>query len=298
MSGGRSGGTIYNSSDVGGTIKWVESMGQTSPVLTNVPGEKKDDQEGAGDIYELAKAREEMKPILVFFAKPKDLLAFGSKSQKDPEVDACESMDQDLWKRLAITERSKEFVCVRVNVRKADPKLLAKYRVARSPVVSIFDYNLKEMHFSANPKISWNAFGKVMETIQTRVEGEVKKLAASKSEEAPVPAAKKRAQVIEQRELYDAGLEFLDKKKWDEAEAKFNKANEIAQDSEWKKQAQVGLVEIKAGKMLDEADKLYTQRQFKECKNLCDKILKECKEAKFFNGLVQELKTKVEKKLS
>lgn len=273
-------------------------MGHTSPVITNVPGEDKEGQEGSDEIYELRKACEEMKPIMVFFAKPKDLLAFGNKAQKDPEVDACESMDQDLWKRISITERSKEFVCVRVNVRKADPRLLAKYRVARAPVVSIFDYNLKEMHFSANPKITWNAFGKVMETIQNKIEGDVKKLAASKTEDALVLAAKKRAQVIEQRELYDAGLELLDKKKWDEAEAKFNKANEIAQDSEWKKQAQVGLVEIKAGKMLEEAEKLYTQRRFKECKDTCEKILKECKEAKYFGALVQELKAKVDKKLS
>lgn len=262
-----------------------------------MPGQSEDAGKEA-EIFELRKACEERKPILVFFFKPKDLLAFGSKAEKDPEVDACDGMDQDVWKRLAITERSKEFVCIRVNVRKADPKLLGKHRVGRAPVVCIYDFNLKELHFSSNPKLAYGAFGKVMETFQMRVEGEVKKIALKTDDTPEIALAKKRAQVIEQRELYKAGLDLLDKKKWEEAEAKFNKAIEIPQEADdWKKQAQVGLIEVKAGKLYEEADKLYTQRRLKECKELCERILKECKESKFYTTLVQELKAKVDKKL-
>lgn len=295
ISGGR--GTITSSPEFGGTIKWIDSLGQTSPVMTGVVGEKKEEGEADADIYEVKKACEEMKPVLVFFSKPKDLLAFGNKAQKDPEVDACAAMDEDLWKRIAITELAKEFVCVRVNVRKADAGLLKKHRVARAPVVALFDFNLKQLNFFSSPKLAWNAFSKVMEATQKKVEADVKKLAKSEEDTPLVQAAKKRANVIEQRETYDDGIELLDKKKYDEAEAKFKKVVESAQDSEWKKEAQVGLVEIKAAKMYEEADRLYTQRRFKECKDLCDKILKECKEARYYGALVTELKNKVAKKL-
>jgi len=274
-------------------------MGTSSPVATGVPGQSGDGNGGDVEIYELKKACDERKPILVFFSKPKDLLAFGNRNQKDPEVDACDGMDQDLWKRIAITERAKEFVCVRVNVRKADPRLLQKHRVGRAPVISIYDFNLKELYFSSSPKLAYATFGKIMETHQGRVENEVKKIALKTEDTPEIQLSKKRAQVIEQRELYKSGLDLLDKEKWDDAEKKFNKAIEIPQDSDnWKKQAQVGLVEIKAGKLYKEADTFYTQRRFKECKEVCDKILKECKEAKYYGALVQELKTKVDKKLN
>lgn len=273
-------------------------MGTSSPVATGVPGAGSDSKEGEAEIYELRKACDERKPILVFFCKPKDLLAFGN-NQKDPEVDACDGLDQDLWKRIAITERAKEFVCVRVNVRKADARLLAKHRVGRAPVVSIYDFNLKELYFSSSPKLSYNTFGKIMETHQGRVEAEVKKIAAKTEDTPEIQLSKKRAQVIEQRELYKSGLDLLDKEKWADAEAKFNKAIEIPQDADnWKKEAQVGLVEIKAGKAYKEADTFYTQRRFKECKDLCDKILKDYKEAKYYTALTKELKTKVDKKLN
>jgi tetratricopeptide (TPR) repeat protein len=288
-----------SSSEFGGTIKWMDSLGQTTPITTGVQGNKEEEgKEADEEIYEIKKAAEEMKPILVFFYKPKDLLAFGNKAQKDPEVDACTAMDEDLWKRIAITERAKEFTCVRVNVRKADAKQLAKHRVSRAPVVAILSFNLKQLYFSPAPKVSWSAFGKVMDMNQGKVEADVKKLATKTEDTAEIQAAKKRAQVIEQRETYKEALELLDKKKYDESEAKFKKVIEIAQDSEWKKEAQVGLVEIKAAKMYEDADNLYTQRKFKECKEACEKILKECKEAKYHNALVQELKKRAEKKLS
>jgi tetratricopeptide (TPR) repeat protein len=266
--------------------------------MTGVQGGKGEAEEGESEIYEIRKAAEEMKPVLVFYCKPKDLLAFGNKAQKDPEVDACTAMDEDLWKRIAITERAKEFTCVRVNIRKADAKLLAKHRVSRGPVVAIMDFNMREIHFSPAPKVSWSAFGKVMDSCQARVEADVKALAKKTEDTAQIQAAKKRAQVIEQRETYKAGLQLLDKKKYEESEAKFKKVIEIGQDSEWKKEAEVGLVEIKAAKMLDEADKLYDMKKYKDCKDLCDKILKDCKEAKYHTALVQELKTKAAKKLS
>lgn len=239
-----------------------------------------------------------MKPILVYFCKPKDLLAFGAKARKDPQVDACEEMDKDLWARWVITELAKEFVCVKVNVRKADSKLLRKHRVARAPVVSIFDFNLKQVYFTPSPRLRYSALSKVMNNARIRVEAEVKKLAASDEDTPLVHRAKARAQVIEQRELYDEGLTALEKKDWACAEEAFNKAIAIEQESDWKKQCKVGLVEVSAGKAVDEAERFIDRKRFKEAKDILEKVLKEYKEAKYFTAIAKERLEYCNKKLS
>jgi hypothetical protein len=266
-------------------------------VATGIEADAAKDQEN-GDIYELKKATEEMKPILVWFNKPKDLLAFGKKSVKDPEVEACDTMSKDLWKRWVITELSKEYVCVRVNIRKADRKLLRSHRVARAPVVEILDFKLKSIYFSSSPRLKHGALGKVMDRCRKKVETAVKKL-AKKDEDTPlVQRAKERALVIEQRECYDKGVVALGKRNWDKAADNFNKGIAIEQDSHWKHKCKTGLLEIKAGKLFVEAERLYKMRQFKACKDKLDQIVCDLKEAKYFGALAKELLTKVNKKVA
>lgn len=255
-------------------------------------------EEADKDIFEIKKATEQMKPILIYFQKPKDLLAFGKKAVKDPEVDACSAFDEDLWKRWVITELSKEYACVRVNTRKADAQLLRKYRVARAPVIMIVDFELKPHYFTASARLNHSSLASVMERVRKNVESQVKKLSKSEEDSPLVQRAKARAEVIEQRELYDDGLGFLEKQKWNQAEEKFNKALAITQDSEWKKKSQVGLIEIKAGQAFHEGEKLYKLRRFKPCKDLLAATLKDCKEATYFCGLIKELLEKVNKKLN
>lgn len=276
-------------------MKWIDSLGQLSPVATGVAkaeGEKTEDQ-----IWEIAKATEDMKPILIFFAKPKDLLAFGNNAQKDAEVDACTELDEDLWKRFAITERAKEFTCVRVNMRKADPKLLRAQKVARAPVIMILDFYTKQIFFSAAPKMNYSTLGKWMDKAQEQVEAEVQKLAKSDEKSPLVERAKKRAMEIDQRETYDKALVEFEKKRWEKAEELFNKAIAIECDSEWKKKAQAGLTEIKAAKMFLEAENLYKNKRFKECKEKLDEIAKECKGAQFYAADIKDLLEKTVKKL-
>lgn len=273
----------------------MDSLGQLSPVATGVAaaeGDKENPQ-----IWEIEKATEDMKPILVFFNKPKDLLAFGNNAQKDPEVDACTALDEDLWKRFAITERAKEFTCIRVNLRKADPKLLRSQKVARAPVIMILDFYSKQVFFSAAPKMNYSTLGKWMDKAQDQVEAEVKKLAKSDEDSPLVQRAKKRALEIEQRETYDLALVEFEKKRWEKAEEIFNKAIAIECDSEWKKKAQAGLVEIKAAKMFLEAEQLYKNKRFKECKEKLDEIAKECKGAQFYAADIKDLLEKAVKKL-
>lgn len=265
-------------------------------MATGVPADEVQDADA--EIFEFTKAALEMKPILVYFNKPKDLLAFGNKAAKDPEVDACEEFDKDLWKRWVVTELSKEYVCVRVNTRKADSKLMRSHRVARAPVVMILDFNLKPIYFSPSPRLRYTTLSKVMDRSRERVEAEVKKLAKSNEESDLVKRAKVRAQVIEQRETYDKGLEALEKQDWRNAEAAFNKGIELEQDSDWKAKCKTGLIEIKAGQALEEVDKLVKYRRYKEAKEALVKILADYKEAKYFAAIAKEQLEHVTKKLN
>ena len=245
-------------------------------MATGVPTEES--KEENAEIYELTKATEDMKPILVWYNKPKDLLAFGKKKRKDPEVEACDAMANDLWKRWIITELAKEYICVRVNTRKSDKSLLRGHRVARAPVVEILDFNLKAIYFSSSPRLKHNSLAKVMDRCRKKVEDAVVKLAKSDEDSPLVERAKKRAQVIETRECNDKGLA-------------------IEEDSHWKHKCKNGLLEIKAGKLYVEAERLYKMRQFKPCKSKLDTIVSEYKEAKFFAAMAKEMLTKVSKKV-
>lgn len=265
-------------------------------MATGVPTEEAKEEDA--EIYELKKATEDMKPILVWYNKPKDLLAFGKKKAKDPEVEACDEMANDLWKRWIITELAKEYVCIRVNTRKSDQSLLRGHRVARAPVVEILDFNLKAIYFSSSPRLKHNSLAKVMDRCRKKVEDAVVKLAKSDEESPMVERAKKRAQVIETREFYDKGVQDLGKRDWNGAADNFNKGLAIEEDSSWKLKCKNGLLEIKAGKLYVEAERLYKMRQFKPCKDKLDTIVNEYKEAKFYAAMAKEMLTKVGKKVS
>jgi len=255
-------------------------------------------QEKSKQIWEIMKAAEKMKPILVYFRKPKDLLSFQTKKVKDPEVLASLELEKDLWKRWVITELSKEFVCVRVNARKADRRLLAINRVGRAPVVQILDFNLKPIYFTASTRIRFEAFAKVMESCRKRVERAVKILARRNEETDIVKRAKARAGVLEQRELYGKGLKILEKRNWLRAERIFNKGIAIEQDSKWRTLCKSGLIEIKAGRALVEAEKLISARYFKAAKKALEKIINKYPEAVYFNSIARERWAYVHKKLN
>jgi hypothetical protein len=287
---------MANCQDYGGTIEWVESAGKCAPQTTGVVGEPACPS-AEDEIYELADARKFMKPILVYFHKPIDLAGFDSAARKEPEAGACEKMDGDLWKRWIITELSKEFVCIRVNLRGADPKLIRNHRVARAPVVAIFDFNLKPIYFSPSPKLKHSALAKVMGRARDKVEKQVHNLARTEEDTEIVKRAVIRSRVIDQRELYSAGLRDLEKKEWTRAGEKFENGSRIPQDSEWREKCVTGLKEIQAGKLFAKAEKLIKAKKYRMALNILQRILVEFREAKYFGSLAKEKIEKVSKKL-
>jgi tetratricopeptide (TPR) repeat protein len=249
------------------------------------------------EIAELLKAQQSMKPILVFYCKSRDINDFGKKTRKDAEVEATVGLDENLWKRWIITELAKAFVCIRVDVRKADVSILRKHHVARAPVIEILDFRLKPIHFSPDARQRVNAVAKVMGQARSRVEKEVRKLAAGEEDSPLAVRARTRARVIEQRDLHDRGLTALEKRRWKEAEKQFQKALAIEQECAWKKKCEKGLLEIEAGKIFVNAEKRIKAKRYAEARDLLAKILADYKEATFFRSLAKEKLGYVESKM-
>jgi tetratricopeptide (TPR) repeat protein len=215
-----------------------------------------------------------MKPILVFFAKPRDAMDFNKKS-KDSQVNGTIHYEKEVFGRLAIAELTKEFICIKVNIKKADKRLLAKtYGVTRAPVVQILDFYGKQVYRLVSPKLSWRHMGKFMEKAIKKVEREVKRLAKSKEDTPIVQRAKVRANEIDMRDGYNKGLDYTYKRKWARAEKEFQAVLDNKAENQWKKKAENGMMELKAGKLFVEAERMEKKRRYSQAKELLDKVVR------------------------
>jgi tetratricopeptide (TPR) repeat protein len=238
-----------------------------------------------------------MKPILMYFCKSQNVLEFSEKT-KDPEVLATVDFDKEIFARFAITELAKEFINIKVDLRKADMGFLAKtYGVRTAPVIIILDFNANVLYRLASAKLNFRQLGKCMETALKRVEGDVKKLAASKDESPIVARAKTRAAEIEMRDDFGKGMDFACDMKWDLAEKSFKKVIDRTEENKWKKSAQDGMIEVKAGKLFVEGEQAYKNKNYTKSKELLDQVIK-LNESRFWKPQAIELLKKVNKKLS
>ncbi|MHC5080641.1 MAG: thioredoxin domain-containing protein [Planctomycetota bacterium] len=251
-------------------------------------------KEGEQEILEVAKACEELKPILLYFHKAP---TFDEGDRKDSEADACEKLQENVWKQWVITELAREFVCIRVDKSKADPKMLRRHRCVRAPVIRILDFKLEQIHFSASPKVKFKSLAKTMDSARTKVEKAVKKLAGGEGTDPLIEKAKSRMAVIEQRKVYDKGLTQLARRNWSGAKKEFNKVLAMKPESEWTKQANAGLVEVDAGKLFVKAEALAKGKRWQQAKECLDKIIGDYKEAIYFGELAKNLMKKVAPKV-
>jgi tetratricopeptide (TPR) repeat protein len=237
-----------------------------------------------------------MKPILIFFAKSRDVLNFGKKV-RDREVEATTHYEKEIFRRYAITQLAKEFISIKVDTRKADRKLMARsYYVRRAPVVVILDIYGKMMYRLTSPKMNYRQLAKVMESAIKKTEKEVARLARSKEASPIVERAKVRYAEIEMRDLVDKGMAYCYDERWDKAEEAFKDVLGRKEDNQYKKKAQDGMMEIKAGKLYVEGNYLYKKKRYQQAKDCLDKVLT-IKESKYFKQMATTLLKKVNKKL-
>lgn len=238
-----------------------------------------------------------MKPILMFFSKSRNVLEFSEKV-KDPQVEATVDFEKEIFGRMAITELAKEFINLKIDLRKADMPFLAKhYGVRNAPVIIILDFRSNVLYRLASSKLSFRQLAKCMETALKKVETEVKKLASSKEESPLVQRAKVRFAEIEMRDAYDKGMELACDMKFDQAEKKFKEALDRQEENKWKKAAQDGMVEVKAGRLFVDGELAYKNKQYQKSKELLDQVIK-LNESRFWKPQAIELLKKVNKKLS
>lgn len=270
---------------------WVTSKGKAAPQATGQDSKKSQDE-----LFEVKDARQEMKPVLIFFAKGRDVLNFGKKS-KDREVETTAHFEKEIFGRLAITGMAKEFVNIKVDVRKADRKLLTKtYYIRRAPVVVILDFYGKVIYRLSSPKLNYRQLGKMMESAIKRVEKEVARLAKSDEDSDLCKRAKTRFAEIEMRDTLAKGLEYTYDKKWARAEKALKEVLDRKDENEYKKKAEAGMKELQAGKLFVEGERLYKKKRYKQSKEILDKVIK-IRESKYFKQLATELLKKVNKKI-
>lgn len=254
---------------------------------------------GAEELVEVGKARQEMKPILLFFAKSRDVLNFGKKIN-DPEVEATQYYEKEIFGRYAITQLAKEFINIKVDTRKIDRAgqifLYKTYRVRRAPMVAILDLHGKVLYRLASPKMSYRQLAKVMERAIQKVEREVKRLAQSRDDSPLVTRAKARWAEIEMRDLCDKAAELTFDRHWDLAEKTLKEVLDRKEDNEYKKAAQVGMKEIQAGKLFEKAEYYYKKKWYPKAKELLDKVIK-IRESRIYKQQATELLKKVNDKM-
>jgi predicted negative regulator of RcsB-dependent stress response len=270
----------------------VKSQGKKAPVGTGQDSKKKKTDE----LFEASKARQEMKPVLIFFAKSRDILSFGKKV-KDREVDATQHYEKEIFGRYAITQLAKEFICIKVDTRKADKRLLAKtYRARRAPVVVIVDLYGRTLYRLSNPKMSYRQLAKVMSSAIKRVEKEVGRLAKSSEESPLIDRAKTRWAEIEMRGLCDKAADYTFKRNWALAEKKYKEVLGHKEDNQYKKVAKIGLREVQAGKLFTEGEAFYKHKRYRQAKEVLDKVIK-IRESKIYKQMATDLLKKVNKKI-
>jgi hypothetical protein len=275
-------------------MSWVNSQGKAAPKKTGEAESKSQKDE----LFEASKARQEMKPVLIFFAKSRDVLSFGKKT-KDRQVEATTYFEKEIFRRLVVTNLAKNFVNIKVDVRKGDKKLLAKtYRLRRAPLIVILDLYSKQIYRLSSPKLSWRTLAKVMETAIGKVEKEVKRLATTSKEDTPlVKRAKTRYAEITMRDDVDKGLQLAYDKKWAQAEKTLKGVLDRKEENQYKKAAENGMKEIKAGKLYQEGYLAQKKKRYQQSKELLDQVIK-IRESKYFKQLATELLKKVNKKLA
>ncbi len=238
-----------------------------------------------------------MKPILIFFAKSRNVLEFSDKV-KDPEVEATVEFDKEIFGRAAVTQFAKEFICIKVDLRKADMGFLAKtYSVRTAPVIIILDFNNNVLYRLASNKLGFRQVAKCMETALKRVETDVKNLAGSKEDSPLVKRAQARFAEIEMRDDYDKGMALACDMKFDLAEKSFKEVLDRKEENKWKKAAQDGMVEVKAGRLFVDGEAAYKNKQYPKAKELLDQVIK-LNESQFWKPQAIELLKKVNKKLA
>jgi tetratricopeptide (TPR) repeat protein len=238
-----------------------------------------------------------MKPLFVYFFKKTNIAAFGAR-KKNPQIKDCEAMAKE-FKMRALTTILREFVCVRIEMDKADSTILKKYRVRKAPTAVLVDLKGKTV-WSCAGKFTWKKVEKILLKHLKRADSMVKKLAKGKEGDPMADRARTRAAEIDRRVQYAKGESYFLRAQWSKAKDIFRKVAAGDDKDFYVKRAAIMLEEIEAAGLYFAAVADIKRKRYQAAKVKLDKILNDLKKARSFATFAREklasIKSKLKKK--
>lgn len=88
-----------------------------------------------GKVEEIDRAREDGRPVLIYFQRPGTASGFGRKGSAE-EIRACRDFEKGPLASAAVVELSKKFACFRIDLSKdADKKFAAAWKIESAPAL-------------------------------------------------------------------------------------------------------------------------------------------------------------------
>jgi predicted Zn-dependent protease len=245
-------------------ISWVESSGKAG---------------AKGQLAEIEKGAAEIRPFFLYFYTNEPKVADGKKDYA--AMKTCEKVNEELKVR-ALANLLREYVCIRVNVAKADAKVLETHGVREAPTALVLDIqgNLAALHVGA---FGWGDIDLDLQDCLENAETKVRELAGGDEKAPKTVTAKKRLAGIQIRELYAKGEKLFQRARWEKAAETFKKvAAEGKEGNFFKKRVPSMLAEIQAAKLYFEAIEDLRAARKKEAREKLEKIVYEMENSQWF----------------
>jgi hypothetical protein len=115
------------------TIQWLDGKG------VELEDKKKQKETPIFEDIDVLSGKKLTRPIMIYFYFPK--IEDGKKAKKEElkQFKSSEAMEQKIFSKKEIVEKSEEFICVKVNIKDFPKSLKDKYKVKTAPIVLFYD---------------------------------------------------------------------------------------------------------------------------------------------------------------
>jgi hypothetical protein len=245
-------------------VAWVESSGKAG---------------SEGQLAEVGEGLAAQRPLFLFFYTTEPKVEDGKKNFE--AVKACETVRGEFRIR-ALANILREFRCVRLNVKKADPKVLEKYGVHEAPTCVALDLEGNVVSFLVGA-FGWGDVDLDLQDCLESAEGAVRKLATGDEKDPKTAVAKMRMARILIREKYAKGEKLFQRARWEKATEVFKEIlSEGPEGFFFTKRAETMLAEIEAAKLYFQAIADLRAEKKAEAKEKLERIVTEMKKAPWF----------------
>jgi tetratricopeptide (TPR) repeat protein len=250
-------------------IAWVESDGK--------PGPK-------GLLVEAEKGLAELRPLFLFFYATEPAVVDGKKDFE--AVKACETVRGE-FKVRALANLLREFRCIRLDVKNADPKVLETYGVHETPTCLALDLEGNTVSFLTGA-FGWGDVDMDLQDCLEDAEAVVRKLAAGDAKEPRTATAKKRLTRILIREKYAKGEKLFQRARWEKATETFKAIlSEGPEGYFFTKRSETMLAEIEAARLYFKAIEDLRAENKEAAREKLEQIVYEMKKAPWFRRFAQ-----------